>query len=283
MQGLQIATLGRAEVRLWDQPVQWHSESAKQLFFYLLSNHAGQTLDAILENLWGLEVNAATSNRFRVNIHRVRAALGARDTVLEDHGHYRLSPEVLAVSDIHAFYSQLERAEHASSLEARLEAFQQALALYQGHFLAHYFEQSNWVNQTRTELQAAYTRAEIETSLLYCELSRCQASVSALSRALNADPLIGENHHQKLMTCLSVVENPEAATEHYVRFQKFLRQTLNDAPMPETLDLAERIQLGEHICQRDAHMPNMPATHNCPFVPEANLQDSDMLLLTVYP
>jgi two-component SAPR family response regulator len=267
MNGLRILTLGRAEVHINAQPVEWHSESARELFFYLLANHAGQSRDTILETLWGLEVSALNSNRFRVNIYRVRMALGGRDTVLEEHGHYRLSPAVLAASDIHAFYKNLERAKHTSNLESRLLAFRQALAFYQGHFLAFEpFEHSDWVLQTRAELQAAYTRAEIEVSSLYCEQSNCQASVAALSVALQVDVLIGENYHQKLMACLSVIEDQFAACEHYRAFVKALREQINDLPMFETLELIEQIKQGKRICQRQANIPNMPPTHNCPFV-----------------
>jgi two-component SAPR family response regulator len=289
MDSLQISTLGQAVVRINDQPVEWHSESARELFFYLLANHAGQSRDVILETLWGLEVNAINSNRFRVNVHRVRMALGGRDTVLETHGHYRLAPAVLAASDIHAFYQDLERAKHISDFEPRLAAFQRALAFYQDHFLAFEpFEDCDWVMQTRAELQAAYTRAEVEVSLLYCEQSNCQASVASLSRALQVDPLIGENYHQKLMTCLSVVENQQAATEHYRAFANVLLEEINDLPMLETRELIEQIKNGRRICQRQANVPNFAPTHNCPFVSDLACMDEtdddfdEKILLPMY-
>jgi hypothetical protein len=37
MDGLSIRTLGRAEVSLGGQPVQWRAESARTLVFYLLT------------------------------------------------------------------------------------------------------------------------------------------------------------------------------------------------------------------------------------------------------
>jgi two-component SAPR family response regulator len=290
MDSLHIFTLGKAAVQLNNQPVEWHSESARELFFYLLANHTGQSRDVILETLWGLEVNAINSNRFRVNVHRVRMALGGRDTVLEQHGHYRLSPTVLAASDIHAFYKNLERAKHISDLEPRLKAFQRALAFYQGHFLVfEAFERSDWVLQTRAELEAAYTRAEVEVSLLYCEQNNCQASVASLARALQVDAFIGENHHQKLMACLSVVENLQAASEHYQAFEKVLFENINDLPMLETQQLIEQIKNGERICQRQANIPNIAPTHNCPFVSDQACMDAAVsddfaadMLLPVY-
>ncbi len=277
MSSLQIFTLGQAAVRINGQPVQWHSASARKLFFYLLSKQTSQNRDAILETLWGLEVNALNSNRFRVNVHRVRMALGGRDTVLEQHGRYRLSPAVLAASDIHAFYSELERAKHVSDFEPRLLAFRRALAFYQGHFLAFEpWSDSDWVLQTRAELQAAYTRAEIEVSLLHCEQSNCQASVATLSRALQVDALLGENYHQKLMACLSVIENQQSASQHYRAFASSLRDKINDVPMAETFKLIEQIKKGKRICQRQANIPNIAPTHNSPFVADTACLDASI-------
>lgn len=43
--------------------------------------------------------NPILSNRFRIVIHRLRAALHAKASVLEEHHHYRLAPEVLTASN----------------------------------------------------------------------------------------------------------------------------------------------------------------------------------------
>ena len=71
------------------------------------------------------------------------------------------------------------------------------------------------------------------------------------------------------MTCLSVVEGKYAAIEHYRRFLGFLREELEDTPMSETRDLAERIKGGESICNRklgiDTHL-----TLNCPLTSDGS-------------
>jgi two-component SAPR family response regulator len=243
------------------QPVTWHAESARELFFYLLANPEGQSRDAILEQLWQESPSASVSNRFRVTMHRIRTALGANDVVLEEHGRYRLSNEVLRASDLHAFYQALEDASHASTPKDRLLAFQRVMNVYQGDFLAGL--NADWLLEAREEHRAAYVRAEIEVSLLHCEHGACESSVAALVRALRADPYLGENWHQKLMTCLSVVEGKYASVEHYRRFLHFLRVELEDSPMDETADLANRLKNGEVICQRKAGVIDVPETHSC--------------------
>jgi two-component SAPR family response regulator len=278
---LQIRSLGRAEVTVNGKPADWHAESARDLFFYLLSYPEGRSREDILFTLWDATKDAASSNRFRVTMHRVRQALQNPHAIIEEYGRYRLAPDVLRASDIQELYLALERAEHAQTQEDRLSAYQHVLAVYGGDYLPD--QRADWATQARDEHRNAYVRAAIELSLLHCDAHSCESAVGALSRALRADPFIGENYHQKLMTCLSVVEGKYAAIEHYRRFLKFLRDELEDTPMPETLDLAEVIKMGEQICRRRYEGPvaHEHTTDNCPFTPDGRCRGSLVELETV--
>ncbi|HWG85838.1 MAG TPA: BTAD domain-containing putative transcriptional regulator [Deinococcales bacterium] len=264
MEHLQVRTFGQAEVLVNGRPAEWHAQAARDLFFYLLSHPEGRTKDEILETLWGLDPDAAASNRFRVTVHRLRSALEMPDAVVEDHGRYHLAPAVFAASDVHALHAALDEASHNQDVNARLAAYQRALAAYGGDYLPG--ERNEWAEGAREEHKAAYVRAALELSLLYCDGADCNSAVTSLVRAMRADPFIGENYHQKLMTCLSVVEGKYSAIEHYRRFLNFLRDELEDTPMPETRELAERIKLGEQICRRKEG-PDAPVTQNCPLTP----------------
>jgi DNA-binding SARP family transcriptional activator len=246
MQNLKIRTLGQSDVIVDGIPARWRSESARTLFFYLLSHPNGKTRQEIIETLWETNSDAASGNRFRVVVYRLRAALGSCETVIQDHCHYRLNQDVLGASDAHQFQSAFARAEHASTTETRLTGYQHSLGFYKGDYLPQ--ETADWARETRAEHRAMAVRAEIELSLLHRGRGDCQASVAALARALRRDPFIGENHHQKLMACLSVVESKYAAIEHYRRFLAFLHDELDDTPMPETMLLARRIKAGEEVC-----------------------------------
>lgn len=197
-------------------------------------------------------------------LHRARAALGGAHSVVEDGGRYRLADDVVRASDVFRMYEALDEADRGG--DARCLAPNRAIDAYGGDFLPHV--RAEWAEAAREEHRAAYTRARLERSLLHCEHLHCDLAVRDLTAALRADPYIGENHHQKLMTCLTVVEDKYAATEHYRRFAKFLHEDLADTPMPETRELAERVKTGEPICVRgaavvEAHAPT--GTHRCPF------------------
>ena len=145
--------------------------------------------------------------------------------------------------------------------------YQHGLSLYRGDYLPE--EHAGWAVEAREEYRAAYVRAALELSLIHCDHGSCHAAVDALARALKADPFIGENYHQKLMACLSVVEGKYASIEHYRRFLSFLREELEDMPMDETKDLAERIKGGETICNRKLGIETHP-TLNCPLTSDGS-------------
>ena len=109
LQGLHIQTLGHGSVQRGGQEVRFPSQSARDLLFYLLSHPEGRSREGILETLWHLSPDPASFNRFRVTVHRLRAALGGAEALLEQYGRYHLSSGVLASSDVYRFYAGLER------------------------------------------------------------------------------------------------------------------------------------------------------------------------------
>ena len=262
MPTLKIVTFGQTHLTLDGQEIAWHAASARELFLYLLSFPDGRSQrDAVLA-LWPEEEhdNPASSNRFRVALHRVRAALGKTESVFMEYERYRLSPEVLATSDVFAMQAALHDARLAGSdllsgAQATREALQQAVGLYGGEYLTDV--RADWVDAAREEYKASYVQGVLELSMLHCEAAECDVAIRHLAQALRADPLIGENYHQDLMACLASVESKYAAVEHYRRFIKYLRSDLADTPMLETAALAERVKEGDFTCphQIGTHAP----------------------------
>ncbi len=250
MATLRIVTLGQTRVTLGGVEVVWHAASARDLLFYLLSFPAGRSQRDVALALWPDEdnQNAASSNRFRVAMHRLRAALGKTETVVREYERYRLSPEVLATSDVFAMQAALCDAQTidsglVSGTQATREALQRAVNFYGGEYLPDV--RADWAGAAREEYRASYVRATLELSRLYFENGEHDLANRHLAQALRADPLIGENHHQDLMVRLASAESTYAAVEHYRRFVKYLRDDFSDTPMRETTALAERLKAGE--------------------------------------
>ena len=285
MQTLKVVTFGHARSpwmeSLDGKEVVWHAASARELFFYLLSFPDGRSKGDVAVALWPAEEgdNAASSNRFRVALHRLRAALENPVAVVKEYERYRLSPEVLAASDVFALQAalhdaQLADAAPAQGVQAVRAALQRAVNLYGGESLPDV--PSDWATTAREEYKVSYVQAMLELSMLHCEAAECDLAIRHLAQALRADPLIGENYHQDLMACLASVESKYAAVEHYRRFLKYLRDDLTDTPMLETSALAERLKAGELMCphQIGAHAPC--ARHLAQHVTGATLLDFEL-------
>ncbi|WP_102124691.1 AfsR/SARP family transcriptional regulator [Deinococcus planocerae] len=279
MTHLQLFTLGQTSATLDGQPVHWGSSSAERLLHDLLSHPEGRRRDEILEDLWQTDLNEQSASRFRVTVHRLRRALESPDAVSEQHGRYVLSDEVLQASDVYRLYAALREGEQADDEKTCLHAYERVLDIYRGDFLEGC--EDDWAVRAREEHRGVYVRACLELSALHCEHHECAASVETLSGALRADPYLGENHHQRLMGCLSTASDKYAAVEHYRRFVRFLRDELQDTPLPETTELAGRIKLGEHVCPRlEGHPPGQ--TSSCPFARQGRCPDR-FIALEVQP
>jgi two-component SAPR family response regulator len=246
MQTLTIRTFGETDVRINETSVKWRSDSARVLFFYLLSHPNGRSREQIIDTLWHTDPDFAASGRFRVVVYRLRAALQSQDAVLEDHSQYRLDPAILKVCDSYLFTVAVEQARLTPSGDTKRWLYELALGWYGGEYLPD--EPEDWALTARAQYRTTAARAWLELAMLHRERGACEASLSALEAALGLDPLIGEDHHQQLMLCLSTVRGKYAAVEHYRRYVNFLRSDLNDTPMLETTALAGRIKNGVSPC-----------------------------------
>ena len=257
MHDLKVVTFGQGRVLVDRQDVVWHANSARDLFFFLLSYPEGRSRGDIAVALWPQEdsESAASSNRFRVTLHRMRAAFGNQEAVIKKYDRYYLSYQLLAASDVYALHAAIQDAALATTPDAKRLALQRAVDTYSGEYLPDH--RADWASAAREEHKASYVRTTLELSMLHCEAAECDLAIQHLARALRADPLIGENYHQDLMACLASVESKYAAVEHYRRFIKYLREDLSDTPMPETSVLAGRLKAGELVCphQIGAHAP----------------------------
>lgn len=248
-----LRSLGQVDVLLDGQSVVWPARSAEELMWFLHAFPEGKYRHDILSQLWGLEDGAASANRFRVALHRLRTTLDCPEAVTEQSGRYRLHPELLAASDTYALHQALRASRQSETQREQEELLRQALASAEGEYLPHL--QGEWLEQVRAQHRAAVVEGYLTLSKLHCAARECPLSAQALVNAARNDPLIGEDHHQRLMACLSMTRDRFAAIEHYRRYRHFLANEVGDTPMSDTEDLAERIKSGERVCEHGPFTP----------------------------
>lgn len=256
---VQIVTLGQAQVYVHGQAASWGARSAEELFWYLHAHPEGATRAHILSELWNQEDTAAAANRFRVALFRVRSALENPLAVTEHAGRFALSAELFAASDTAQLSGALAALTNPSlktntaltsgTPPSNLppENLQQVLGYCQGLYLPHI--QESWVQAERERWHALQVALQLQVAHQQCRDRQCALAACTLRAALSSDPYQPENLHQRLMGCLNVTESKYTAIEYYRRYLRFLAEEVGDTPMPETVELAQAIKLGEYHCQ----------------------------------
>ncbi|CAM3439154.1 BTAD domain-containing putative transcriptional regulator [Deinococcus saxicola] len=247
-----LRSLGNADVIVDGVSVVWPARSAEELLWYLHAYPQGRYRHDILAELWDLEDTPAAANRFRVALHRLRAALGRPDAVVDERGRYTLHAELMAASDTHALHRALDASRTSAGPRQQEELLRQALASADGEYLPHL--QGEWVEVARSQHRAAVVEGHLTLSLLHCAARECPLAALSLVRAAETDPLIGEDHHQRLMVCLTMNRGKHAGIEHYRRYRHYLAEEVGDTPMQDTVDLAERLKAGERPCDHGPYL-----------------------------
>jgi two-component SAPR family response regulator len=243
---LRLQTLGQVGVWCGDRLLSWPAHSAEELLWYLHAHPLGASRAAILSDLWAQEDTPAAANRFRVSLHRLRKTLGQTDAVTKQQSRYRLHPQVWAASDLAQMHRDLQNAGAVQDPLEQMAALRRVIAHNQGEYLPHI--RADWVEDARRGHHAELLRTRLALSALCCTQRECAAAVDLLMQAVQNDPLIGEDHHQRLMGCLTHTQGRFQAVEHYRRYRLYLRDEIGDTPMPDTVQLAERIKMGERPC-----------------------------------
>ena len=243
----QVRALGEREVILPDgKKAVFPVRTAENLFWYLLLFPEGRAKDLVISEFLDSDVTTKSLTLLRVTVHRVRRALGDDSAILSQGDRLALAPHVLEASDTHVFSEALSEARLASSPEDRMSRLELATKLAAGPFVPGLH--AEWADEARREFDAARAEARLGLAAVACEMRRCSDSVDHLSAAIAVDPLIGEEHEQQLLICLTTTRGSSCAVDAYRQYVKALRDEIDEAPAPETDHLITRIRSGEAVC-----------------------------------
>lgn len=240
---LRITSLGTGTVKLSGREVSWPSTASRNLFFLLLSGAQGYSRSEIIQRLALHSEADEGHNHFKVTLYRLRRALGDPEAVVEQDHRLRLAARYHERSDLFLYREALRAGKQAGTRAERLRHYTHALSLYAGDFLPE--NPAEWAEEVRASLHTAHVRTLLEVTFLHCDGLECHAAVRHLAGALNMDPLLGENYQQNLITCLCLTKDSHSAVTHYRRYLRFIQHEIGDSPMPETVDLVERIKNGQ--------------------------------------
>lgn len=230
MSGFRLLLLGVPEIEQAEKPLVLPTRKLLGLVAYLALE--GPTPRAKLADLfWSESGEEGARGNLRRELNRLRHTPIAEQLLTER--------DLLKLSEV-----QTDVAEFWARLKA--EDFETALALYRGPLLegleltgATGFEE--WLFQKREELTQIWRNALSRQAEKLEASHDLRGALAARLELLREDEL-QELHHREVMRLHALLGEREAALERFERLRGLLGRELHLDPLPETVELAERIR-----------------------------------------
>ena len=262
---LEVATLGRFEVRRKADLLtggNWSRRKVVELFKLLLSVEQHRLhREQVQELLWPNSPLEQASNSFGKTLYLLRRALepdlaagkgGSSIYLLLDRDTLMLLPNTIRI-DADAFEAasrQLQARmrnrtgkETEDEYDALLDAFDAALALYQGDYLPEDLY-DDWAQRRRDRLRRVHSWLLENAAELAIASGKGQRAIEYLLDLLEHNPADEQTHRQLMLVYARIGRRSEALNQ-YILLRKALKEDLRAAPLPESNDLFKRIQMGQ--------------------------------------
>jgi DNA-binding SARP family transcriptional activator len=232
-----VTCLGSFRMFYNEQPVNgWNGQKGLMILKYLVARHDQPVpKEQLMDVLWP----DADPDAARRNLHQ--AVYSLRQTLKHccpelqlicfQNERYSLNPDLPIWFDFLEFERHAEegrRLEQNGSLEAAIQAFGIADALYQGHFLqeeAH----NTWAQLQRDQLRDSFLDVANRLGRHYLEREQFAAVVSICQKTLSKDAC-NEEAHLQLMRCYFRQGYRHLAIAQYQSCIEVLREELGIAP-----------------------------------------------------
>lgn len=244
-----IHMLGEFHITVDGQPMRkMSSRRNRDLLAYLIVNRAQPVLrDVLMDVFWPDAGEKAARNSLNVTLFNLRRAFKTGhdvDIVLFENGAYKINPSLKLWVDADEFMCAIEAGQKGEA-DASIAAFESAIALYQGDFMAE-APYEDWAAQTREWLRLMYLDALDRLSRIYLERGQYAACIGLCQLILVKDDC-REDAHCLLMRCYARQEQHHLALRQYEACAAALQRELNVTPTPATQALAERIRRHEPV------------------------------------
>jgi DNA-binding SARP family transcriptional activator len=217
---VKIVTLGRFEVLVNDEPIQFARKTPRKVLLLLKAIVAQGGRDvpeqALCDALWGDEEGDAASHALDMTIARLRKLLGTPDAIIQQGGKVSLNTERCWV-DAWVFESNLGKAVDRPLLD-----------LYGGAFLPEDTAEP-WSFAMRERLRGKFIHALSSCGDVLESSGDLEGAVQCYLRGIDADPIV-EVFHQGLMRCYERVGRRTEAISAFRRMKQTLSVLLGVPP-----------------------------------------------------
>ncbi|WP_455206332.1 AfsR/SARP family transcriptional regulator [Kaarinaea lacus] len=234
-----ITTLGHFALHKHNQLINGHGNNQHKpsellkLVIALGSRSVGEV--RICDALWPDADGDVAHTSFSVTLHRIRKFLTMDSLQLSD-GHLTLNPLVCWV-DVWALENILNDIKYALrcgkvDLEKIRVLANQALNLYQGHFLGNEDEQP-WFIAFREKLKSRFIRCLAQVCDVFEQHGHCHLAIDYYRKGIEVDPL-SEEFYQRLMKCYAQRGRHVEAIAVYQQCQRLFKALTGFEPSTAT-------------------------------------------------
>ncbi len=240
---LIICAFGQGDVQVNGKSVtmkDWQTQSVRELFFYLLSLKRPMTREQIGEALWGELTEPAKLNlRFKNEVYRLRRAIG-QDVILFKENRYQFNPTLDHEYDVEAFEAFVAKGKSCSDPTERINLYQRAIDLVQGHYLEDIG--ATWVWPERERLNQAYLWASLALAELYLKEGQTRDALKICEDTLKYDSTYEATYRLKMQVYRRLGDRG-SVIHTYKTCEQVMQEIYNLPPSEETQRLYQELTI----------------------------------------
>ncbi|MDR3553981.1 MAG: BTAD domain-containing putative transcriptional regulator [Syntrophobacteraceae bacterium] len=248
---IKIYTLGRFEIERDGKVLQFSRKVQKKLLQMLKvlisKGGSGVQVELLCDCLWPDAPGDAAYSSFTTALSRLRRLMGIEKAITLQEGKVSLDPrycwvDALAFERLRALLDEAIKEENATFHAQSSKVFrlaENAIALYQGHFLATDAEEF-WSISYRERLRARFSRLVSRIGDQLEKAGQWEKAIEIYQKGLDIDD-ISEEFYQHLMVCYCELDLNANAMEVYRRCKKLLAAKLGIGPSPKTEAIYRKI------------------------------------------
>ncbi|HET9913129.1 MAG TPA: tetratricopeptide repeat protein [Anaerolineales bacterium] len=236
---LEITSFGDVVVQHNQRVVElsdWQTREARDLFLFLLQSPA-LTKEQIAVVFWPDISPARLKVRFKINIYRIRQALG-QDVILFEGDRYRFNRTINYAWDREEFDKLFEKFRQITVLSEKRKLLEQAVAILKGDYLADL--NADWMVLDRLRYQEIYRYAMLELATIYLQEGQAHDCLNIARRVLLSDPLL-ESAHRLIIQAYASLHDPANMTLQYRQYRQTLENELGLEPSLEISTLYQQL------------------------------------------
>ncbi|RPI93225.1 MAG: hypothetical protein EHM40_10560 [Chloroflexi bacterium] len=236
---LEITSFGKLAVRHSQRVVElsdWQTREARDLFLFLLQSPP-LTKEQIGVVFWPDISPARLKMRFKINIYRIRQAIG-QDVILFEDDRYRFNRTINYTWDREQFDRLFENLRQNTVKSENKRLLEEVVVLLKGDYLADL--DADWAVLDRLRYQEIHRYVMLQLAAIYLREGQAHDCLNVARQVLQSDPLL-EEAHRLIIQAYASLHDPANMTLQYRQYRQSLGDQLGLQPSLEISTLYEQL------------------------------------------